>query len=125
VDPHHLDADPDEDPYPTFHPDADPDPDPDPRGSNPRKSAKIGSYSLHFGLTFANWCGSGFLFDADADADPDIQHWWMALKTGLFLAITMQDAADTFAGWLWTCELIFKAAVFPCCISCNLSGYKI
>jgi hypothetical protein len=34
---------------PTFHPDADPDLDPDPslkKGSNPWKSAKIGSYSM-------------------------------------------------------------------------------
>jgi hypothetical protein len=35
----------------------------------PLKNAKIGSHSLHFGLTSANSCGSGsdFLFDADAD----------------------------------------------------------
>jgi hypothetical protein len=45
------------------------------------KSAQIDSYSIHFGLSSANWCGSGsesnlslwcgsgfgFLFDADAD----------------------------------------------------------
>ncbi len=48
-------------------------------GSNPWKSAKIGSYSIHFGLSSSNWCGSGswsslshrcgsgFLFDVNAD----------------------------------------------------------
>ncbi len=68
TDPHHLDADPesinhpdgdpdsqflfDADPDPTFHPDEDPDLDPSfKKGSNPWKSAKIGSYSKHFGLT--------------------------------------------------------------------------
>ena len=52
-----FDADPD----PTFHPDTDPDPDPSlKKGSNPWKSAKIGSYSIHFGLT-------------SASTDP--QHW--------------------------------------------------
>ncbi len=40
----------DADPEPTFHPDADPDPDPSLRkGSNPWRSAKIGSYSTRFG----------------------------------------------------------------------------
>jgi hypothetical protein len=29
------------------------------KGSNPWKSAKISSYSIHFGLTSANRCGSG------------------------------------------------------------------
>ncbi len=72
MDPHHVaadpdstyhpDADPDPDfdflfdanPDPTFYPDADPDPDPDLRfekGSSHWKSAKIGSYSILFGLT--------------------------------------------------------------------------
>ncbi len=49
----HSDADPD----PTFHSDADPDPYPDPsfkKGSTPGKNSKIGSYSIHFGLTSAN-----------------------------------------------------------------------
>ncbi len=72
------------------------------KGSDPWKSAKIGSYSIHSGLSSANWCGSGsgsgsslslwcgsecgsgFIFDADADpdADPgyqndtDPQHWY-------------------------------------------------
>ncbi len=78
VDPHHIDADPDS----TYHLDADTDSDffyadPDPtfnldldpgtgsrswllnKGSNPWKSAKIGSYSIHFVLSSANWCGSG------------------------------------------------------------------
>ncbi len=54
VDPHHLDADPDS----TFHPDADQDTDPDPSSTKRlkplKKSAKIGSYSTHFGLTSAN-----------------------------------------------------------------------
>ncbi len=61
------------------------------KGSKPLKNAKIGSYSIHFGLTSANWCGSGsvpdtaykfwcgngFLFDADAypDADPGYQNY--------------------------------------------------
>ncbi len=45
------------------------------KGSNPWKSAQIGSYAIHFGLSSANWyrsgssfslwCGSCFLFDAD------------------------------------------------------------
>ncbi len=49
-----FDEDQDTDPDPTFHPDADPDPDP-----SFKKSAKIGSYSIHFGLTSANRSGSG------------------------------------------------------------------
>jgi hypothetical protein len=52
-----------------------------------KKSAKVGSCPMHFGLSSANWCGSGscsgsslslrcrsgsgFLFDADADPDAD------------------------------------------------------
>jgi hypothetical protein len=40
------------DPDPTFH--ADPDP-----GSKPWKSAQKGSYSVQFGLSCENWCGSG------------------------------------------------------------------
>ncbi len=43
------------------HFDADPDPDPSFQvvGSKPWKSAQIGSYSTHFVLSSANWCGSG------------------------------------------------------------------
>jgi hypothetical protein len=52
---------------PTFHPDADPDPNPDSsfqnKDSNPWKSAKIGSYSIHFGWSSAK--------DADLDPVPD------------------------------------------------------
>ncbi len=82
-----FDADVDEDPDPTFHPDVDLDPDPSFQDSNPWKSAQIGSYSIRFGLSTANWCGSGtslsilcvsgcgcgswFLFDA---ADPRYQN---------------------------------------------------
>jgi hypothetical protein len=78
VDPHHVDANPDL----TYHPDADPDidffmrhrihpdadldPDPDPRfqkkGSNPCKSAKIGSYPYIL--------ASHLQIDADPDPDP-------------------------------------------------------
>ncbi len=82
-----FDADPDW----TLHPDVDLDPDPDPdpnKGSNPWKSAKIGTYSIHFGLSSASWCGSrtgsgsslslwcgsGNFFLFDADADPDYQN---------------------------------------------------
>jgi hypothetical protein len=71
VDPHHLDADPDAtyrpdadsdvlfdaDSAPTFHPDAEPDPDSDPsfkKSRKPLKSARIGSYSIHVGLTSAD-----------------------------------------------------------------------
>ncbi len=59
---------------PNFYPDPDPDPDLSfKKGSNPWNSATIGSYSIHFCLTSANWwgSGSGFLFDADADPNPD------------------------------------------------------
>jgi hypothetical protein len=62
-----LDADSDADLNQTFHTDADLDPDPSiNKGSNPWKSAKIGSYTIHFGLTSEYWSGSGsgFLFDA-------------------------------------------------------------
>jgi hypothetical protein len=74
------------------------------KAPNPWKSAQIGPYSIHFGLSSANakmmrilfqiqlnmwirilifsWCGSGFLFDADPepgfqnDAEPQLaQHW--------------------------------------------------
>ncbi len=65
MDPHLVDADPDADSTyhpdpdadPTFHPDAGPDPAPDPnfkKRLKPGKSAKIGSYSIHFGLTYAS-----------------------------------------------------------------------
>ncbi len=54
------------------------------KGSNSWKSAQIGSYSIHFGLSSANWCGSGSIsgsslslwcrsgswFLSDADEDP-------------------------------------------------------
>jgi hypothetical protein len=70
VDPHHFDADPDS----TYHPDADPDADSDffrirlstvmrmririqilaSKRLKSFKSAKIGSYAVHFGLTSAN-----------------------------------------------------------------------
>ncbi len=65
-------------------PDADPDfdflfdadPDPDPISKKRRKPLK--KCFIHFGLTSANWCGSGFLFDADPgyqnDSDPDPKH---------------------------------------------------
>jgi hypothetical protein len=52
-----FDADPDADPDPTFHPDADPDPDPSFKKRLKLvkfESAKIGLYSIHFGLTSAN-----------------------------------------------------------------------
>ncbi len=78
VDPHHLDADPDS----TYPPDADTDADfyfvrirmrtwirpftririqilASNKGSNPWKSAKIGSYLINFGPSSANWCGFG------------------------------------------------------------------
>ncbi len=55
--------DADADPDPTFHPDADPHPYTNPsfqiKAQTPGKSAQIGSYSIHFGLSSANWCGSG------------------------------------------------------------------
>jgi hypothetical protein len=80
VDPHHVKADPDANLDPTFHPDADPDPDLSfqIKAQTLEKSAKIGSYSIHFVSSSANWCGlvwcesgSEFLFDADADPDAD------------------------------------------------------
>ncbi len=48
------------------------------KGSNPLKSAKIGSYSVHFSLTSANWCGGIQLINiyADPDADPDPDCIW-------------------------------------------------
>ncbi len=71
------------------------------KGSKPWMSAQLGLYSIHFGLTSANWCGSGsrlalwcgfgfrlglcldsdpnptFHFDADLVSvrDPVPQHW--------------------------------------------------
>ncbi len=46
---------------PNFHPDADPDPDPSfqIKAKKTLKKAQIGLYSIHFGLSSANWCGSG------------------------------------------------------------------
>jgi hypothetical protein len=58
LNPHHVDADPD----PTFHPDDDPDLDPDPsfqKKAQILECDQIGSYSIHFGLSSAHWCGSG------------------------------------------------------------------
>jgi hypothetical protein len=73
ADPHHLDAGPDADPDLTYHFDADPDPyfylmririrlfTPiririlvSNKSADPRKSALIGSFSIHFGLSSAN-----------------------------------------------------------------------
>jgi hypothetical protein len=68
LDPHHVDADPDPprhfaaDPAchfdadldPTFHFDADPNPSFQITAQNLKKSANIGSYSIHFGLSSAN-----------------------------------------------------------------------
>ncbi len=52
VDPHHVDADPDS----IYHPDADQDPDPSFQIETQtlKKTAKLGSYSIHFGLSSAN-----------------------------------------------------------------------
>jgi hypothetical protein len=46
----------DSDPDPDFHPDADPDPDPgfQIKAQTLEKSAPLGSYSIHFGLSSAN-----------------------------------------------------------------------
>ncbi len=82
-DPQHWDPDPD--PDVTFHPDADPDPDHSFQRKTQTLEKVTGSYSIHFGLSSANWCGSGsssgsslslwcgsgFLFDTDADSDAD------------------------------------------------------
>ncbi len=85
VSPHHLDSDPD--PVPSFKI----------KAQDPWKSAQKCSYSIHFGLSSANWCGSGFRsklslmrirmrkwilifiwcgsgFLFDADADPGYQN---------------------------------------------------
>jgi hypothetical protein len=57
---YHADADSYADRILIYLFDADPDPDPSfKKGSNHWKSAKIGSYSIHFGLTYENWFGSG------------------------------------------------------------------
>jgi hypothetical protein len=58
VDPHQVDADPDADPDSTYPPDADPDPDPSFQIKAQTRSAKIGSYFIHFGLSSVNLCGS-------------------------------------------------------------------
>ncbi len=65
-----FDADPDL----TFHPAADPDPYPDPSFHILRlKHLKKCSYFIHFGLSSANWIGSGFgtSHHFDSDLDPD------------------------------------------------------
>ncbi len=49
-----FDADPDQ----TFHPD--PNTDPDPSIKKKAKTLEIVSYSIHFGLSSANWSGSGY-----------------------------------------------------------------
>jgi hypothetical protein len=72
---YHFDADLDVDPDPACHFDADPDPDltfhfnadsdldPDPsfqiKAQNLEKWLKLGSYSLHFGLSYENFCRPG------------------------------------------------------------------
>ncbi len=66
---YHFDADTDPDPANYFDAYADPDPtflfdeDPDPsyqiKDQNLEKSAQIGSYSIHFGFSSGNRCGSG------------------------------------------------------------------
>jgi len=48
----HFEADPD--PGPTFHFDANPDPSFKIKAQNLERSAQIGSYSIHFGLSSAN-----------------------------------------------------------------------
>ncbi len=59
------------------------------KGSKPWKSAQIGSYSIHCGLSSANrcgsgsssslWCGSYLVPDPtfQLDADPDPQQWYL------------------------------------------------
>jgi hypothetical protein len=75
ADQHHFDVDPDPachlntdrdpachfeaDPGSTFHFDADQDPSFQINDKKNWESAQIGSYSIHFGLSSANWCGSG------------------------------------------------------------------
>ncbi len=71
MDPHHVDADtdstfhpdsdflfdtdPDADPDPTFHPDVDLDPSLQIKAQSiEKKVLKIGSYSIHFGFSYAN-----------------------------------------------------------------------
>ncbi len=71
----HPDADPDilfdADADPTFHPDANPDPDPSfqIKAQNHWKSAKIGSCTIHFGLTSAKRIRIQLI---NFDADPDL-----------------------------------------------------
>ncbi len=55
----YFDADPDSDPIFHFHADPDPDPSFQIQAQNLEKVLqKIGSYSIHFALSSANWCGS-------------------------------------------------------------------
>jgi hypothetical protein len=65
VDPHHVDGiriqlfthdtDPDADPDPTFHPDVDLDPSFQIKAQTiEKKVLKLGSYSTHFGFSYAN-----------------------------------------------------------------------
>jgi hypothetical protein len=72
----------DEDPDPTFHPDANLDPYPDPsfkKGSNPGNtcSAKLGSYSINFGLCL----------QIDADPDPDFYLMRMRIQMAKMMRI--------------------------------------
>ncbi len=98
MDPHHFDADPDS----PYHPDADPDSnfyllrfpirifidsDTDLRNkvSNLWKSAQIGSYSIHFGLSSAQIDADpapdpAYHFDADPDADLDPDFYLMRMR---------------------------------------------
>ncbi len=107
------------------------DPDLDPsfqiKAQNLEKSAQIGSYSIHFGLLSASWCGFGFYhfdedpdrahrFDADPtfrfDADPDPQHWLRSSKTQRFMYIlpftfSLMDSD-------WNPDLVFFMKKQPC-----------
>jgi hypothetical protein len=74
VDLRHIDADPDPtypdaDPYPDIF-DADPDPSFQIKGQN-FANAQIGSYSIHFCLSAASFCGSGCALDADPGSQND------------------------------------------------------
>ncbi len=103
-----FDADPD----PTFHSDANPDANPDPSFQIKAQNVgtQIGSCSIHFGLSSANWCGFGCgsgsrlsvwcgsgwrcgswdLFDADPDADPEPDFYLMRMRIRKRMRIRMR-----------------------------------
>ncbi len=67
------------------------------KGTNPWKSAQIGSYSIDFGLSSANWCGSG------SGSRSSLSLWWRSGSTTLPDPWHFETNLDF---WIWTLDYV-------------------